>query len=203
VVTNTARIFIYSKFYTAFCIFIIVINLALLIWELIAISTSGGFPSSPGFVFLEVVVNLSLLIEIILRVLAMGKKYWNYWGNYFDCFVLLLSLVAMSLYFAGDSVFKEIEEGFALALLICRYIIAILRVGVIVKNQSNTLSAGIARVEIPQDEEQLAKEEFMGSKNPSEKFKAEKHVELDSIRDEDSNEEESDNDQEDEDESIT
>jgi len=126
------------------CVAIIIVNIALLLWELISI-VEGGFPTNPGFIVLEVLVNFALLSEVLLRLVAMHRRFCQYWGNVFDVFVLILSLLAMVLYFTGESLFKDIEEGFSLILLSCRYVIALLRVAILVKNQGSYLTTSASQ----------------------------------------------------------
>eukprot|EP01125_Pyxidicula_operculata_P006288 TRINITY_DN2181_c0_g1_i1.p1 TRINITY_DN2181_c0_g1~~TRINITY_DN2181_c0_g1_i1.p1 ORF type:complete len:213 (+),score=36.44 TRINITY_DN2181_c0_g1_i1:7-645(+) len=133
---------LYSTPYTVFCVILIILNIALLIWEVVEI-TKKEMPDSPIFLVLEITVNLALLGEVLLRVASQQKAYCKYWGNIFDCVVLVASFVAIILFLKGDSIFEEIGEGFSLFLLFCRYCIAFLRVVILVKNQRNYIRTQI------------------------------------------------------------
>jgi len=110
------------------------------------VSAGSGFPNSWLFLFLEVCVNLTLATEVALRVISQQKAYCYSVSNIFDCIVLVASVTAMGLFFSGEVLFKEIQEGVALVLLAFRYSIAFLRVVILVKNQGKYLKTQIGEV---------------------------------------------------------
>uniref|UniRef100_A0A6B2LEN4 Ion transport domain-containing protein n=1 Tax=Arcella intermedia TaxID=1963864 RepID=A0A6B2LEN4_9EUKA len=159
-----------SRPYSYFCVFVLLLNFTILIWELISVA-EGSFPNHPMFIILEVLVNLTLLIEIILRFLPLKLRYFRYWGHIFDCAVFILSIVAMVFFFKADSILKDVEEVFTILLVSCRYVIALMRVISFIKNQSSTITIREEeRIEIhpPEAEEPIQDlEENSAESNPN------------------------------------
>jgi hypothetical protein len=147
-VSDLANAFLFSRAYTVFIGVHVVINLALFIWEM---ATVAGFklPSHGLFVFLEVWVNFALVFEIILRVLVQRKEYLKDKRNWFDVAISFASIVTLTFLFFGNSVLDDMAEELTLVLLAFRYIIVLLRVAILIKNQGANLATEVAeRVEI-------------------------------------------------------
>jgi len=133
---DSASNFLFSRQYTVFCIVMVLLNMALLIWEVTVLAKGEGIVNSWVFKLLEIFVNVSLAAEIALRAISQQKEYCTYWGNILDCVVLVASVTALILILTGPSVFNNVEEGIAFILVSFRYLIAFLRVVTLVKNQT-------------------------------------------------------------------
>jgi len=146
-ISNCANRFLFSKAYTALLVLLIVINLALLAWELIIVIPGKNYPDHWLFLFGEILVNVALLADILLRVTAQQKKYFSSWSNAFDCFVLLFSVGSMVIYFHGTKIVQEFEDVTVAILLALRYLVVLFRVISIIKNQRNKMLSENRRVD--------------------------------------------------------
>jgi len=119
----------------------LLLNFALLIWEVIAFNY--GKPNMFLFFFLEVLINLSVAFEILMRAVVQQKLYFTHCENIFDVFVLLGSLVFMVLFilFSSDVYYEEVAEGIDIVLLAIRYLMSFLRSIIIIKNQNKGIRA--------------------------------------------------------------
>jgi len=137
-----ARRVLFSSAYVLFSIGVVIIMVALFIWELIIIINKNT-PHHPVFVILEVSVNVGLLLDISLRISAQQRDYLKHWGNIFDCFVAALSILVMILFFTLSSDNRAVEIGeveIDIVLLAFRNIITCLRTIVVIKNSKSSFS---------------------------------------------------------------
>lgn len=155
-VVSFSRSFFLSRGYTAFCILLVVSNVAMFVWEMAAIISNDLqlFNHSFGtefFVFLslEIALNGALLFDIMIRILAQQAdtfiekcaEYTNYWGNIADVVILLFSLMALFVFLFGSIYFEIIGEAITIVLACFRWITLFLRIVVTIKNQTMKLTA--------------------------------------------------------------
>eukprot|EP01094_Clydonella_sp_ATCC50884_P006803 TRINITY_DN15994_c0_g1_i1.p1 TRINITY_DN15994_c0_g1~~TRINITY_DN15994_c0_g1_i1.p1 ORF type:complete len:219 (+),score=67.07 TRINITY_DN15994_c0_g1_i1:45-659(+) len=146
-VDHAPRILV-SRQYYHFCLIMILLNLAMLLWVLI---NQGDFPSSPVFVVTETFVTVAFIGEIVLKYVAMGHSFWTWWWNRLDILVLTMWLIALVWYYyvheiVGLDDFTQgvgIDGGWPEALmdvlastaLPLRYLSQLLRLFIFLKNR--------------------------------------------------------------------
>jgi len=140
-IADVAGRFLFSKPYTIYCILMALLNLGLLIWEVAVLASGHGIVDSWVFKILEIWVNITLIGEVALRAVSQQRNYCKYWGNILDVVVLVASLTAFIVLLSGPDVFNSVGEGIAVGLVAFRYVIAFLRVVIIVKNQGKYIVA--------------------------------------------------------------
>jgi len=89
VITNLANRIIHSKKYTIFYTFVIVLSLILLAMTF----TTQCLPNM--YIVIDYFINISFIFEVILRVNALGKNYWNSILNVIDLIILPLCVVTV------------------------------------------------------------------------------------------------------------
>lgn len=135
-VTDLAQKFMNSRMYTAFYFFMILMNLVLIVWVLLTLPTGGDYPDHWAFITLEVLINVLLGTEIVLKLAAQRSHYFRSKSNLFDVFVLVLCVMALLIYaFEGASISEEIDDAVSFILLLVRYILQFLRLLLMIKNQ--------------------------------------------------------------------
>jgi hypothetical protein len=84
----------YSRYYTWAYGVMILITLILIIWT---IATHGGPKSGTPlrglYVFVDVFVNMMLVTEVMVRVIAFGKQFWRSWWNIFDMVLTVVCVI--------------------------------------------------------------------------------------------------------------
>eukprot|EP01127_Copromyxa_protea_P020741 TRINITY_DN6965_c0_g1_i1.p1 TRINITY_DN6965_c0_g1~~TRINITY_DN6965_c0_g1_i1.p1 ORF type:complete len:201 (-),score=22.55 TRINITY_DN6965_c0_g1_i1:71-673(-) len=131
---------LFSSGYLLFSVVVVLLMLALFIWEIILVINDES-PHHPAFVTLEVIVNVALLCDVGLRIAAQQRDYFKHWGNNFDCFVVAFSVLIMILLFT----FSEhdnivLGEEIHIVILGLRFFIVFLRTVVIFKNSKSSLN---------------------------------------------------------------
>jgi len=139
--TRFARALLFSRGYTAFVVLQVLLNLALFIWE---VATVAGFslPNHVVFFILEVWVNVSLILEVVLRLVAAGslRRFFRDKGHWFDVIVLIFSLTALVLLLSAKGWLETLASEATLVLLAVRYVVVLLRVALLLKAQGRTLA---------------------------------------------------------------
>jgi len=86
---NVANRIIHSKKYTIFYTFIIILSLIML---------ATSFSSTcltPLYLIIDYFINIVLIIEVILRINALGKNYWKSFLNLIDLIIVPLCIVTV------------------------------------------------------------------------------------------------------------
>eukprot|EP01120_Amphizonella_sp_Union-15-10_P010489 TRINITY_DN4203_c0_g1_i1.p1 TRINITY_DN4203_c0_g1~~TRINITY_DN4203_c0_g1_i1.p1 ORF type:complete len:210 (-),score=20.02 TRINITY_DN4203_c0_g1_i1:221-850(-) len=146
--SDCANRFLFSNPYTFLLFLMIFLNLALLIWELLILikNQGGSYPKNYIFMTIEILVNVTLLIDIIIRIAAQQKKYCKSPANIFDIIVLFFSVGSLVIYLEGTKIVSKIEDVAAAVLLSLRYVIVLTRVILILRNHRNKRRAENGRV---------------------------------------------------------
>jgi len=101
VLKNLANRIIHSKKYTLFYTFVIILSLIILI-------TSFNTPClSNIYLFMDYFINISLIVEVILRIYALGKHYWKSFLNIIDLIIVPLCVVTVIFLTVDDCTNKE------------------------------------------------------------------------------------------------
>ncbi|KAF2073978.1 hypothetical protein CYY_004723 [Polysphondylium violaceum] len=143
------RVLFSNKYYYSY-IFMILINLTLILWLIInLIKKNTAIPSHWLFITLDILVNITLAVEILLQVISQKKKYFQQWSNLFDLLVLVLSIAGLFMYFLASNSTKTFDfEGiFIILLTAIRYGVQFLRLLALIKRQSMKNSTFNSRID--------------------------------------------------------
>jgi len=125
---------LFSKWYYALYVLIILTNCVLIIWLLVVLAQQRYSATAHWvFVLLDVVVNIAFLSEVGLQIASQKMDYFRHMSNLFDFLVMLLSLGTLFLYISKTNVVEEVEDLLALVLLGVRYVLQFLRLIAIIK----------------------------------------------------------------------
>ena len=65
-------------------------------------------PFTPLFITLDVLVNLIILLEVVVRITALGwKRFWELWINRFDVVIVFMCWVALIVFASSNSDMEE------------------------------------------------------------------------------------------------
>jgi len=133
----TANRIYYSTAYQVLYVLMILVNVILLSWM---VFHWNKYPSHSWFFGMEIAVNVTLIVEVMIRMAALRGQFWKQWSNIFDVFVMGLSIFAI----AAD-LFKDmpldLEDIAAAFILVLRYVVQFLRLFLFIKNQRKILKA--------------------------------------------------------------
>ena len=91
----------YSKAWSIFYIFMVVTNVAAII-ALITVHATGHVTEAPGWLlFIEVMVNLLLLLELGVRMIAQQERFFQDCCNIFDFVVMIICIVMFIIYWSN------------------------------------------------------------------------------------------------------
>ncbi|CAK4859723.1 unnamed protein product [Aphanomyces euteiches] len=76
-----------------------------------------------------------LVVEVLIRMLALKRKFWTRWSNLFDVAATILSIVSVALYFQQEGVVEELEEVAADFIMMFRNANQYMRLAVFLKNR--------------------------------------------------------------------
>jgi len=130
---------LYSKLYGLFYIGMIVLNVALIFWLIGSAIAEKKFvpPQSNAFLALEIIVNIVLIVEILIRACSQGKKYFGSKANLFDFGIMLLCILALGIY--PITALASVEyRSFTVILMGVRYAAQLLRLVLMINNQRVT-----------------------------------------------------------------
>jgi hypothetical protein len=107
-------------------------------------------------VVLDVAITVSLLVEVVIRMLVLGRhRFWSDRSNRYDCFVCALCVVTLLLYLLeGPSESEKVEQVFAILIVGARYTIQLARLSVFVRSYKRTASGSTADIDLSDDPEQ-------------------------------------------------
>lgn len=132
---HVANRFLLSRAYFVFYLFMIILNIVLVVW--IIGNTAVLNTSAEGqqlFITIELVVNFSLLFEVILRFFAQRKNYFQSNSNRLDVFIVTLSWFGLIIHFVTPLLIFE-EDLISSFLIIFRYAIQFARLFLMIKNE--------------------------------------------------------------------
>ncbi|EQC32220.1 hypothetical protein SDRG_09972 [Saprolegnia diclina VS20] len=126
----------FSAFYRVVYLAMIATSMACVGWT---IANHWHSPASSLFISLEITLCCMLTLEVLIRMLALKRKYWLKWTNLFDVVATVLSLVSIALYFRQESVVEELEEVAADFVVLLRNTVQYARLAVFLKNRKEIL----------------------------------------------------------------
>ncbi|KAN0041575.1 hypothetical protein ACTFIV_004119 [Dictyostelium citrinum] len=146
--TYADRVLFSNKYYYSYIVMIL-LNLILIIWLITnLIRKNTSVPSHWIFIVLDILVNVTLSIEIILQIISQKKKYFQTWANRFDLFVLVISICGLFLYFHSSNSDNYDYEGVVIIFLTAiRYFFQFLRLIALINRQKLKKSTFNSRVD--------------------------------------------------------
>jgi len=100
---------------------IIFLNLAFLVWQIYELIDKGRIVFHPVFLAMDVFVNICLLSEIILRIIAMKLYFFKRFSNIFDIFIFGIGIFAIVVYIRSHYQEKDnndVEEIDSLIIIV-------------------------------------------------------------------------------------
>ncbi|OQS06051.1 hypothetical protein THRCLA_01885 [Thraustotheca clavata] len=122
----------FSAFYRVVYLLMIATSIVCVLWTML---NHWHTPNSSLFISLEIMLCCMLVIEVLIRMLALKRKYWLKWSNLFDVMATVLSVVSITLYFKQESVVEELEEVAADFVMLLRNAVQYARLAVFLKNR--------------------------------------------------------------------
>ena len=111
---------------------------------------AGGAPHegewSKVYAFLDIGVNLILVTEVVIRMIAFGPRFWDSCWNKFDVVLTVICIATPLIYIADSGKVGEfssltfLEEEIDLVLISLRYILPLLRLVLWVKNNKQRIN---------------------------------------------------------------
>ncbi|TFY79560.1 hypothetical protein EWM64_g4453 [Hericium alpestre] len=96
----------------------------------------------PGFAFyvLEVIINTTMIGEVVIRFLAFGRQFWKYPFNIFDLIVTTFcALTLLVIVFAGCGAASKEEEILDTLLLVARNVLQFGRLAAVVRQSGQSI----------------------------------------------------------------
>ena len=134
----------YSKTWSTFYAIMILANLTAII-ALVAVHATGHPDETPGWLlFIEIMVNLLLILELGVRMIAQQQRFFRDACNIFDFFVAIICVGLFVVYIDSPAQDKD-EALVGTIVLAVRYVVVTARMAHITwqaKNRSNQLDIG-------------------------------------------------------------
>lgn len=135
-ILTVARRFVYSQANALAWFGLIIGNVFAFVWTVVChLSRSGGHDED-WFILLEIFLNIAMILEIVMRILALGINFWLEWQNLADVVVMALCAIATSYYLVLHDTLRGEEAIIADELLIIlRCMVHIVRLALFMKNR--------------------------------------------------------------------
>lgn len=135
---SLANRILHSRKYQYFYLFMMSLSLFCLVLSTIQTCPTGYF------YFLEAVVNLIMISEVLIRFHALGKVFWRSVWNKLDVVLVLLCLLTLFwLWFGTCSTSRSWETEADTLLLVVRNGIQFARIAVLIRRNAGTTRSGI------------------------------------------------------------
>ncbi|TFK56681.1 hypothetical protein OE88DRAFT_1640565 [Heliocybe sulcata] len=134
IVTGIANRFVHSRTYIALYLVMVVLS--------ITTAVIGSMQRSPplSFYVLEIIINTSMICEVGVRVVALGKQFWRSPWNSFDLVITIFCAITLAiLLFAHSGRGSKGEEVFDSVLLIGRNVLQFLRLAMIMRQSGQSI----------------------------------------------------------------
>jgi hypothetical protein len=82
---------------------------------------------TPLFLFMEAIINISLVVEVLLRVIALKNMYWTSIVNIVDFLLVIVCFVTLGFLAGGCSPGSKLEEAADTAIIAFRSAIQLAR----------------------------------------------------------------------------
>ncbi len=125
----------FSYAYAVFYSVMLLLNVVVLVW----LVAHGSEMPSDAFIGLEIAVTALLGLEVVVRMLTQGRKYWRRLSNWFEFLVLVLCSASITLTHSQAAgrltVGEEFEDIFSWTLFGARYVLQGLRLFTLLRHR--------------------------------------------------------------------
>ncbi|KAJ9052358.1 hypothetical protein DSO57_1009848 [Entomophthora muscae] len=119
---------LYSRSYTIFYLSLIILTLVTMILSIVEQSK----PSTMFFV-LEIIINVAMILEVALRIFALGYAYWDSKSNIFDIILVVVCIITLIIVATSHSKGAKNEEVVETVILGVRNIVQVIRLCVAIR----------------------------------------------------------------------
>jgi len=132
-----ANRFVHSKTYI-----LLYLGMAALSVTTVVLSLAEGCPPT-AFYVLEIIINGSMILEVTVRLVAFGRRFWKSPFNVVDlCLTVLCVITIMVVFFAGCGSRSRDEELFDNLLLVARNVLQFGRLAAVMRTSGRSLFGG-------------------------------------------------------------
>lgn len=140
-----ANRFVHSRTYI-----LLYLAMAALSLTTVVLSLVEGCPGV-AFYVLEIIINAGMIVEVGIRLVAFGRKFWKSPFNYLDIFVTLFCLVTLLvLAISGCSSTSNEEELLGTLLLVARNVLQFTRLANVLRKSGRSIFARPAPIDLTQ-----------------------------------------------------
>ncbi|EJU00059.1 hypothetical protein DACRYDRAFT_81726 [Dacryopinax primogenitus] len=140
-----ANRFVHSRTYI-----FLYLGMAALSLTTVVLSLLEGCPGIAFFV-LEMIINSGMIIEVGIRLVAFGRKFWKSPFNYLDIFVTLFCIVTLiTVSVSGCSGTSKSEELLDTLLLVARNVLQFTRLANVLRKSGRSIFARPAPIDLSQ-----------------------------------------------------
>ncbi|ORX58489.1 hypothetical protein BCR36DRAFT_408996 [Piromyces finnis] len=153
VMKNIANRIIHSRKYALFYIFVIILSLIVLI------TSFNTKCLSTIYLLMDYFINISLIIEVLLRINALGKNYWKSFLNIIDIIIVPLCVITL-IYLTVDDCSNRQEKIADNIIIGVRNGLQLFRLVLLIKNNdifsSEVEIVDFSSIDNNQEEEELS-----------------------------------------------
>ncbi|THH19038.1 hypothetical protein EW146_g2041 [Bondarzewia mesenterica] len=129
-----ANRFVHSRTYI-----VLYLAMAALSITTVVLSLKDGCPGL-AFYILEIIVNTSMIAEVIIRFLALGRQFWKYPFNIFDLIVTIFcALTLIVIAFSRCGAASKEEEVLDTLLLVARNVLQFGRLASVIRQSGQSI----------------------------------------------------------------
>ncbi|KAK9768007.1 hypothetical protein K7432_001692 [Basidiobolus ranarum] len=125
---------VFSKFYTALYIIMAILSLISVIISLLQ-QCPGTF-----YIVLEIIVNTVMIVEVTIRLVVYGKKFWKSWMNILDVVIVLLCIITVVFLFMDCSTIRGRGELASTLFLVFRNTTQFFRLFIMIRKNKQHLT---------------------------------------------------------------
>ncbi|POW04069.1 hypothetical protein PSHT_11334, partial [Puccinia striiformis] len=140
-IKGIANRFVFSQVYLY-----LYLSMAILSLTTVILSILSECPSL-SFYILEIIINLTMIIEVLIRLLAFGKQFWKSPFNWLDLGITIFCLITLMVIFIQGCKAKK-EEVFDTFLLVIRNGIQFFRLTLMLRRSGKNIFTGIKPIDI-------------------------------------------------------
>ncbi|OAV89552.1 hypothetical protein PTTG_28664 [Puccinia triticina 1-1 BBBD Race 1] len=140
-IKGIANRFVFSQIYLY-----LYLSMAILSLTTVVLSLLSECPTL-SFYILEIIVNLAMILEVLIRLLAFGKQFWKSPFNWLDLLITLFCLLTLIVIFSQGCKAKK-EEVFDTFLLVIRNAIQFSRLALMLRRSGKNIFTTIQPIDL-------------------------------------------------------
>ncbi|KAI8446039.1 hypothetical protein BY996DRAFT_6434362 [Phakopsora pachyrhizi] len=141
-VRGIANRLIFSQVYIYVYLTMIILSLMTIL-----VSILSSHCGSVTFYVLEVLINTAMILEVSIRLVAFGKKFWKSKLNILDCVITVICLMTMIILFWKGCQAKR-EEVLDVIILVVRNLIQFIRLALILRRSGKSIFTRIEPIDL-------------------------------------------------------